>query len=148
MITGTYKECDKMAKQILKESIFQRHSNNYEIYDKVIIINANSLDMEENYKLRQLARDYGLNYWISDCSNNRILFPHSNKNNISHVTGRIAYIEDIEIKNTNEYISFKMDSYHSFEYSLHMISEWLEDKYDIEIKYNVKKSNFTIKIFK
>lgn len=137
-----------MAKQILKESLFQRHSNNYEIYDKVIIINANSLDMEENYKLRQLARDYGFNYWISDCSNNRILFPHSSKNNISHVTGRIAYIEDIEIENTNEYISFKMDSYHSFEYSLHMISEWLEDKYDIEIKYNVKKSNFTIKIFK
>lgn len=137
-----------MAKQILKENIFQRHSNNYEIYDKVIIINANSLDMEENYKLRQLARDYGLNYWISDCSTNRILFPHSNENNISHVTGRIAYIEDIKIKNTNEYISFKMDSYHSFEYSLHMISEWLEDKYDIEIKYNVKKSNFTIKIFK
>lgn len=137
-----------MAKQILKESLFQRHSNNYEIYDKVIIINANSLDMEENYKLRQLARDYGFNYWISDCSNNRILFPHSNENNISHVTGRIAYIEDIKIKNTNEYISFKMDSYHSFEYSLHMISEWLEDKYDIEIKYNVKKSNFTIKIFK
>lgn len=132
--------------EILKEEIFQDHM--YNVYDEVIIINANQLTIDENYSLRQLARDYKFNYWISDCSNNRILFPHIDKNNVCHVTGRIAYLEDIEINNKQNYIEFKMDSIQSFEYALHMMSEYLKEEYDVKIKFNLKKEEFEIKILK
>ena len=149
MIIGTYKECDKMAKQILKERFFQEHPDNYKIYDKTIIVNTSMMSLKEQYELRETAKKYGLYYWVSDSGTNRILFPQSNSiDNISHVTGRIAYIEDIIIEDKEEYIEFKMDSFNSFEYSIHMISEYLERRINVKFEFNLKKETFKITIIK
>ena len=137
-----------MAKQILKEKFFQEHPDNYEIYDKTIIVNTSMMNLEEQYQLRKIAKRYGLYYWVSDSGTNRILFPQTHENNISHVTGRIAYIEDIEIENKKEYIEFKMGSSDSFEYAIHMISEYLKETIDVKFEFNFQQKYYQIKILK
>ena len=136
-----------MEKQILKEKFFKEHPDNFEVYDKTIIVNTSLMNLKEQYELRETAKKYGLYYWVSDSGTNRILFPQSNKN-ISHVTGRIAYIEDIMITNKEEYIKFEMDSYQSFEYAIHIISEYLKENIKVKFEFNLQKKNFNIKIIK
>lgn len=136
-----------MAKQLLKERFFKEHPDNFEIYDKTIIVNTSLMSLKEQYELRETAKNYGLYYWVSDSGTNRILFPQSNEN-ISHVTGKIAYIEDIMITNKEEYIKFEMDSYQSFEYAIHMISEYLKEDIEVKFEFNLQKKNFNIKIIK
>lgn len=136
-----------MAKQILKERFFQEHPDNFEVYDKTIIVNTSMMSLKEQYELRETAKNYGLYYWVSDSGTNRILFPQSNEN-ISHVTGRIAYLEDIIIENKEEYIEFKMDSFNSFEYAIHMISEYLKETINVKFEFNLKTKYYQIKILK
>ena len=136
-----------MAKQILKEKFFQEHPNNFEVYDKTIIVNTSMMSSKEQYELRETAKNYGLYYWISNSGTNRILFPQSNEN-ISHVTGRIAYLEDIIIENKEEYVEFKMDSFNSFEYAIHMISEYLKETINVKFEFNLQQECYQIKILK
>lgn len=137
-----------MVKQLLKEMFFKEHPDNFEVYDKTIIVNTSLMSLKEQYELRETAKKYGLYYWVSDSGTNRILFPQSDENNISHVTGKIAYMEDIIITNKEEYIKFEMDSYQSFEYAIHMISEYLKETIDVKFEFNLQKKNFEIKIIK
>ena len=136
-----------MAKQILKEKFFQEHPNNFEVYDKTIIVNTSMMSSKEQYELRETAKNYGLYYWISNSGTNRILFPQSNEN-ISHVTGRIAYLEDIIIENKEEYVEFKMDSFNSFEYAIHIIGEYLKETINVKFEFNLQQKYYQIKILK